>query len=272
MTERLSAGRIFIVGARELTSASLVEFLKPWAADQDFLVETKSHADELEILGDGLKCRLLLLSVAAGSVSEKETQKQLKLLRAIGGNTPIVVVSDRDEASEVIAALGSGVQGFLPTATRPELALHALSFIVMGGSYFPSTTIQHLEQPTQAPENPPSANRYNGIDVTTGSVGGSKLTSPAGPDVNGADMTNRQREVLDLLCQGEPNKIIARKLGTTEATVKVHVRQIMRKLGATNRTQAALCAVDYERLAETGYRQGCPGADEIHEYRIFAAE
>jgi DNA-binding NarL/FixJ family response regulator len=53
-------------------------------------------------------------------------------------------------------------------------------------------------------------------------------------------MTDRQRAVLLCLCQGDPNKVIGRKLGMTETTVKVHVREIMRKLGVVNRTQAAI--------------------------------
>jgi DNA-binding NarL/FixJ family response regulator len=53
-------------------------------------------------------------------------------------------------------------------------------------------------------------------------------------------MTDRQRAVLLCLCQGDPNKVIGRKLGMTETTVKVHVREIMRKLGVVNRTQVAI--------------------------------
>jgi DNA-binding CsgD family transcriptional regulator len=48
--------------------------------------------------------------------------------------------------------------------------------------------------------------------------------------------------VLVCLCQGDPNKVIGRKLGMTETTVKVHVREIMRKLGVSNRTQVAIAA------------------------------
>jgi DNA-binding NarL/FixJ family response regulator len=55
-------------------------------------------------------------------------------------------------------------------------------------------------------------------------------------------MTDRQRAVLLCLCQGDPNKVIGRKLGMTETTVKVHVREIMRKLGVVNRTQVAIAA------------------------------
>lgn len=59
--------------------------------------------------------------------------------------------------------------------------------------------------------------------------------------------------MLELLKNGEPNKVIARRLGTTEGTVKLHVRQIMRKLGATNRTQAAVTAQLYDKAADKIY-------------------
>jgi len=56
------------------------------------------------------------------------------------------------------------------------------------------------------------------------------------------EFTERQYAVLVCLCQGDPNKVIGRKLGMTETTVKVHVREIMRKLGVCNRTQVAIAA------------------------------
>src|SRR4249920_3304087 len=54
-------------------------------------------------------------------------------------------------------------------------------------------------------------------------------------------LSSKQEEVFKLLRRGEANKLIARHLGLSEATVKVHIRQIMRKLGVANRTQAAIC-------------------------------
>jgi DNA-binding NarL/FixJ family response regulator len=58
-------------------------------------------------------------------------------------------------------------------------------------------------------------------------------------------LTARQKAVLELLSRGDTNKVIARRLGMRESTVKVHVRQIMRKFGVSNRTQVAIvCAND----------------------------
>jgi len=58
------------------------------------------------------------------------------------------------------------------------------------------------------------------------------------------DLTARQKAVLERLSRGDSNKAIARRLGIREGTVKVHVRQIMRKLGVANRTQVALACLE----------------------------
>ncbi len=59
---------------------------------------------------------------------------------------------------------------------------------------------------------------------------------------HGVELTQRQAEVLALLVQGKPNKIISRELGLAQGTVKIHVTAILRKLKVSNRTQAALTA------------------------------
>src|SRR5690606_38324456 len=70
-------------------------------------------------------------------------------------------------------------------------------------------------------------------------------------------LTRRQHDVLQRLRLGKSNKLIARDLDMQESTVKVHVRQIMRKLGAANRTQAALLAM---ATRATGPTVQCPAA------------
>jgi two-component system nitrate/nitrite response regulator NarL len=81
-------------------------------------------------------------------------------------------------------------------------------------------------------------------------------------------LTSKQEEVFNLLRQGQTNKLIARKLGMSEATVKVHVRRIIRRFGVTNRTQAAISAMNestLSRCAQTGMAQrpdGTPVFDE----------
>ena len=59
-------------------------------------------------------------------------------------------------------------------------------------------------------------------------------------------LSAREAEVLSSLMEGTPNKLIARKLHLTEATVKVHIKAILRKIGASNRTQAAMWAKGHQ--------------------------
>ena len=71
-----------------------------------------------------------------------------------------------------------------------------------------------------------------------------------GPDkMETRSLTPSEQRVLDLLMEGKPNKVIARELNIEETTVKVHIRRILKKLNAANRTQAALVA---QAMADAG--------------------
>jgi two-component system nitrate/nitrite response regulator NarL len=74
---------------------------------------------------------------------------------------------------------------------------------------------------------------------------GSAPVSPRPTPSGGAGLSPRETDILTLLAEGQPNKVIANHLGTTEATVKVQLRRILRKIGAQNRTQAAIWALGY---------------------------
>ena len=82
-------------------------------------------------------------------------------------------------------------------------------------------------------------------------ITGFKMTVVLTASRNEVGLTARERQVLERLQLGAPNKLIARQLNLRESTVKVHIRRILRKLGAVNRTQAALC----------GLRLGIPATD-----------
>lgn len=143
------------------------------------------------------------------------TIPQLASLRQVFGNVPILVLSDARSAllpESICNALQVGAQGFIPTLTTELLvALAAIRFVKDGGIFAPLDLLL-----------------ANGPDNSILRCG----TSMAAP------LTSCQMTVLSHLRQGKSNKTIARELGMTESTVKAHVRSIMRKMGATNRTQA----------------------------------
>ena len=117
------------------------------------------------------------------------------------------------------AAFTAGATGFVPTSTELSATLQALSF----GPYFPTSVLSYARSP------------HPGLGAPTDKV---SMNSRSQPN----SLTVKQDEVIRLLCQGETNKLIALHLGMSEATVKVHVRRIMRKLGVKNRTQVAISA------------------------------
>ncbi len=130
----------------------------------------------------------------------------LRRLRAAAPTLPVVVASGQEDAATIRAVLAAGAVGFIPKSERSEVLLGALRLVQSGGTYVPSRLL----------DAPPAA---------------------AAPE-----LTPRQLDVLRLLLRGEPNKLIARELGLTEGTVKIHIAAILRVLHARNRTEAVVRA------------------------------
>jgi DNA-binding NarL/FixJ family response regulator len=167
---------------------------------------------------------MVILSVGSASVEDPQQQALIKCTRKSMPRAPFVIFSDREEPNEVCAAFEAGAAGFMPTSIDPSVALQALSFIKCGGSFFPPSAL-HKEKPPVAAQV--------GVEATARA----DVVRPA------SRLTAKQEEVLRLLRQGQSNKVIASHLGLSEATVKVHLRCIMRKLGVVNRTQVAIASM-----------------------------
>ena len=141
----------------------------------------------------------------------------LQDLRRDQNTVPVVVNSGADDRSHVLKALDLGALGFIPKSSSLEVTLEAVRLVLAGGTYIPP---QALAAPRGGREN--AVGQRQGI----------------------RDLTGRQRDILTLMAQGKPNKIIAVELNISEATVKSHVTEILRVLGVTNRTQAVIVAGD----------------------------
>ena len=135
--------------------------------------------------------------------------------------TPVVVISGLARAADVARAVELGARGFLPKTLPAEILAAALRVVISGGTYVPAD----YAQPAAA------------------------SGTPAGEPPGGA-LTPREAEVLRRLVTGRSNKEIGRELGLQEITVKLHVRNIFRKLGVRNRVEATNAA------ARLGYGPG----------------
>jgi DNA-binding NarL/FixJ family response regulator len=143
------------------------------------------------------------------------------------------VLADRNEVAEVNRALTHSVRGYIPTSVEWEVAVAALMLVSAGGTFVPADA---LRSTASKPGDQPEGERQGRSD--------------------GLDLTPRELSVIDLLREGKPNKVIAAQLDMQENTVKVHVRNILKKLNATNRTHAAFVA---NRLLAAAGRPWCFG-------------
>jgi DNA-binding NarL/FixJ family response regulator len=260
---------VFVVDSMAFRRARAESFLSPWARNENVELIALDPDEAHAKLAERAECDMLIYSVGAPSPYEVFTE--IQVLHTLRRDAALAIVSDDEHPATVLAAMRCGAQGYFSNSMAPELALQALSFVLHGGTYFPPTAIlaSHTfsapapieyrppdlsqEQPLPPPEQQmqaPPLRPEDGFYEPQGSVFDGKATSVqrdhGANGFNGArhapEFTERQYAVLVCLCQGDPNKVIGRKLGMTETTVKVHVREIMRKLGVSNRTQVAIAA------------------------------
>jgi two-component system nitrate/nitrite response regulator NarL len=147
--------------------------------------------------------------------SAKETG-DLSLLRDAYPDARIVVLASDLSVDALRDAMTSGVDGFLMKDVSPEALIQSLQLIMLGEKVFPTSLAAMLLDMNSAP---------------------SPMNSLRG-------LSPREQEILQALVTGASNKLIAIKLGITEATVKVHLKTLLRKIDVNNRTQAAIWAMN----------------------------
>ncbi|MDO8288075.1 MAG: response regulator transcription factor [Parvibaculum sp.] len=142
--------------------------------------------------------------------------------RFVADGVRIAIFSDRDNPSFIREVMELGVRGFVPKALGTRLVMNALSLIEMGGRYVPDALL---------------ATRHEGFAEAPEAFYNNKQDR----------LTPRQNEVLLELGKGRSNQEIARELGISVATVKLHVNAILQALGVRNRTEAAIIALQAAR-------------------------
>lgn len=138
----------------------------------------------------------------------------LRQVMALQGGQRVALISGTAPAEVAEQALAMGAAGFLPKTLSAKSLANAVRFMAMGEQYAPLGFLRAAQEEAAAPH--PLAQRLSGREIS----------------------------VLRGLVSGKANKEIARDLGITEPTVKLHMKTLYRKIGAHNRTQAALIARD----------------------------
>lgn len=183
------------------------------------VVEAKDVDEVFASLESGHRFDLVLLDVAMPGM---DGLHGLERLRARLPDTPIVMLSALTDTRDIVRAIQLGARGYIFKAASDQVLKHALSLVFSGETYIPSSAFLGQE--------------WEELAETSGAGAGFALNGPL------RRLTERQRDVLTLLMKGQSNKEIARGLELLESTVKAHIREILKKLGATNRTQAVMIA------------------------------
>jgi DNA-binding NarL/FixJ family response regulator len=154
---------------------------------------------------------VLLLS-GHGKGEGAQLSQMIRALSQAKRRVPTVILSDAEDIGQVVEALDQGVKGYIPTNLSLDVVVEAMRLVRAGGVFVPASCISTAQERAERPA----------------------VKTPLG-----AVFTARQEAVVDALRQGKANKTIAYELQLQESTVKVHIRNIMKKLKAKNRTAVA---------------------------------
>jgi DNA-binding NarL/FixJ family response regulator len=186
--------------------------------DAGFEVLEAGHVDAaLQAMAQHPDLALVLLDLGLPDMAGVDA---LSLMRTQHPGIPVVVISALQDRPCVLEAINRGAMGFIPKSSDSSLLTHALQLVLAGGVYIPVSALVDAQEPADS-------------------------ATPAGLQaqterLQALGLSARQIEVLVQMVQGLPNKLIARNLGLSEATVKSHVTATLRALRVANRTQAVL--------------------------------
>jgi two-component system nitrate/nitrite response regulator NarL len=186
----------------------------------------RHNIDVVGSLGDGhegirlaqeLKPDIILLDMRMPSLSGLEVLKQLQQNNF---DAPIAMLTTSNDERDLVEALRNGAKGYLLKDMDPDDVVAALREIVKGETVVAPNLTQILARVVKG--EPILESEPSPID----------------------DLTPREAEILSLLAEGQSNKVIARNLGISDGTVKLHVKAILRKLNIHSRVEAAVIAVE----------------------------
>ncbi len=208
-----------VVGPNNLRRESCIRVLR----SANFrIVDSVSRADDLR----GKDAPSLFLIVHAGNECGSLLE-QIRLLTNRYSDTRVVVVADRYRPDELASVVRAGASGYFIESITLDAFIRSLELVMGGQTVLPTTLLPCI---LGSPDNR-LVDHASAADEDEPIVADAETVPQLSP---------REALILSCLIEGESNKTIARKLNAAEATVKVHVKAILRKIRVHNRTQAAI--------------------------------
>ncbi|PRH89427.1 hypothetical protein C5L14_02285 [Labrys okinawensis] len=206
---------IAVIDEKQLTRSCLTHSLI--AAAPAFTVVGYASLQDWHQNGGGHAPCIALLCGTGQKATEAIVDLDLAFVAEHCDDVRVIVVSDVEDPRLIVAALGKGARGYIGMSSSLDVALAAIRLVAAGGVFVPASGLLPLKS----------------------RAGFAGEESPDEGLLRQAAFTPKQLAVIQRLRQGESNKIIAYKLNMEECTVKVHIRNIMQKIRARNRTEIA---------------------------------
>jgi DNA-binding NarL/FixJ family response regulator len=208
--------KVLVVDDHPLIRQALLVVLTQLDSDLQVL-EAGNVPDALELAEANPDLNVVLLDIHLPGLSGLDA---LQSFRDRAPAVPVVVISASEDPADITRALDSGAMGFIPKSQSSQVMISALRLVLAGGVYLPPEMVRRSAHGGGAAASAPApAQSTNYRDV---------------------GLTERQAQVLALLIQGMPNKLICRDLDLAEGTVKIHITAILKALKVSNRTQAVI--------------------------------
>lgn len=155
----------------------------------------------------------LIVILGSRTLAEASVGANISELSKTFKNCPVIVIAESDDLHQVLKAVECGARGYIPSSVGINVAAEAISLARAGGVFIPASSILAMKE---------------------------FINSIGQGDRRFSDLfTPREIEISEALRRGKANKIIAYEMDLCESTVKVHIRNIMKKLNASNRTEVA---------------------------------
>lgn len=203
---------VCLISASDISREGLSNILN---AEGFSVIERLEHVSDLE----AGKCQSGMLFILDSPPLAQQCA-DVEAIQAVTDKPVVVVLTEVFDLQSMVACFRAGAQGYIVKSIKALPLMAALKLAAMGERVLPSNLVDVLDRRLSIPR-PPAA---------------------ADASVEAANLSPRELDVLCCLIAGFSNKVIARELSVCEATVKVHVKAILRKLKVNNRTQAAIWA------------------------------
>jgi DNA-binding NarL/FixJ family response regulator len=218
-----------LVGGNALLREGLARILS--AADFR-VVASASNVDELTV-GPVAQHQSILLIIDAGD-DPNAAVSQIELFKEQHPAGRVAVLADHYQLADMVSAFRAGTNVFFVKVKTCDAFIKALELVMLGETILPSELLSCIPDPEDADEHP--------AIVRGGQIATGELTQDEATYVS--RLSAREKSILRCIVEGASNKLIARQVKIAEATVKVHVKAILRKVRVSNRTQAAIWAMN----------------------------